>query len=382
MKRPNPFLFIFLGFVLKIYGWMKGQKIIRIDKIKAPAIVLSNHTSFYDFVYTTTAVYPKRINYIAAEKMFYDPTLGFFLRLARAIPKRLFFSDPTATIKGYKIVKNGCILGIFPEGQISAIGVTLWYNPAIAKLIKKSKVDVYMVKHKGAHLVNPPWTKNTFKGKIETTVEKILTPIEIKDMTEDEINQVIKEHLTFNSHAYNEVRKMKVKLNSIDNLESVIYRCPVCGKYDLESIHHALYCPNCQSTFEYTVYGSLGSYRIDQLYRAQEQEMKKLIDSDEPFLLKANVLLEGYVENRVKQIGLGEISLSRDEYLFKGIVNGKDTTYSFHPRSIPSLPTDLGINIQIYDESNLYQFVFDDNLLPTQFVIAGEYLYKKYNHIK
>jgi len=379
MKRPNLFLFTILGFLLKIYGWFKGQKIIRHDKIKAPAIILSNHTSFPDFAWTTNAVYPNRINYIAAEKMFYDPVLGFFLHLSRAIPKRLFYTDPTATIKAYKILKKGGIIGIFPEGQISAIGVTMEFNPAISKLIKKTKVDVFVIRHQGAHLVNPPWTKKSFRGKIETFVEKILTVEEIKSLSENDINEKIKEHLNFNSYLYNETRQMKVKLNDIDNLESIIYHCPVCGADELTSTHKELVCPKCHSHFEYTSLSTLGEYRIDLLYREQERLMREKIETDEDFFLYSKVKLEGYKDNRVKEIGEGELTLTKKKYYFKGIVEGKETEYTFDPKLIPSLPTDLGINIQIYDEKNLYQFVFDDPRLPTQFVIAGEALYHLLN---
>src|SRR3989339_115812 len=106
MKRPNIFLYSILGFLVKIFAYFKGQRITKKLKISGPAIILSNHTSFYDFIYTTAAMYPHRVSYLAANKMFYDPLLGFFLHLARAIPKSLFQSDPAATLKAFKILKR------------------------------------------------------------------------------------------------------------------------------------------------------------------------------------------------------------------------------------------------------------------------------------
>ncbi len=73
MKKPNGCLFWPLGGLLKVYAFIKGQRIIKKDKIKGPAITLSNHTSFYDFIYTTTALYPKRMNYLAHTKCFLIP---------------------------------------------------------------------------------------------------------------------------------------------------------------------------------------------------------------------------------------------------------------------------------------------------------------------
>jgi 1-acyl-sn-glycerol-3-phosphate acyltransferase len=168
MKRPNPFINIFLGFIIKIFALFKGQRVIKKCKITAPAIILTNHTSFYDFLYTAAAMYPKRVTYLAARKMFYEPGTGFFLRLARAIPKSLMQADSTATLKSLRILKKKGIISIFPEGQISPSGRSLKPAFSIAKFIKKANVNVYMVKHFGAGLVNPPWSKKSFKGRIET----------------------------------------------------------------------------------------------------------------------------------------------------------------------------------------------------------------------
>jgi len=376
MKRPNFFLYIFLGFLLRIFAFFKGQRIRKHVKIDKPAIILSNHTSFYDFVYTTTAVYPKRVNYLAASKMFYDPLLGFFLRLARAIPKCLFQTDPVATLKALKILKKNGIVGILPEGQISPIGVTLEYNPAIVKLIKKAKVSVYSVRHMGAYLVNPPWTKKSYAGRIETDIDLIVSSDEIMNLSEIEIEKRINDRLVFNTHEYNEHKKMRVKLKDIDNLESIIYHCPVCANDHLESRNTKLFCPDCKSEFIYDAFGKVGGYRLDKLYREQERLIAKKIEDDPNFSMSAEVRLEGYRNNRVKDIGNGKLTLGVLGYDFVGVEDGNPVQYHFNPQNILSLPSDLGINIQIYDNYKLYQFVFSEKRIPTQFVIAGEYFYK------
>lgn len=382
MKRPNPILYLILGFLLKIYAFFKGQRITRKTKIKGPAIILSNHTSFHDFVYTTVAAYPVRVSYLAAAKMFYDPLLGFFLRMARAIPKSLYQADPIATLNAFKILKLGGVVGIFPEGQISPIGVTLEYNPSIVKLVKKAKVPVYAITHKGAYLVNPPWTKKTFAGKVQTEVELILTKADIMNLSDVDISDRINNHLMFNTHEYNETARMRTKLNDITNLESVIYHCPVCGADDLTTTKKALICPACKSEFVYDNYGKVGGYRLDLLYREQERLIAEQFEKNPEFAMTSEVWLEGYQGKRVKEIGYGTLILDQNGYHFQGIVDDKDTKYDFSPQYIASLPSDLGRNIQIYQDYRLYQFVFADTRIPTQFVIAGEHIHKAFNHQK
>lgn len=381
MKRPNIILYSILGFFLKIYTIIKGQKIKRKVKIKAPCIVLSNHTSFPDFAYTTSAVYPKRVNYLGADKFFYDPVLGVVLKAARAIPKCLFQSDPASILKALRVLKKGGIIGIFPEGQISPVGVNMEHNPAIGKLLKKAKVDVYMVKHKNAYLVNPPWTNKSFRGPIETEINIIATKEDVNKLSIDELNQLVARSLRFNTHEYNEEKKVKFHLNDISNLESVIYHCPNCGEDHLVSEKEALICPDCGKKYVYDTYGQLDGIRLDHLYQVQEQIIQEKFDSNPDFTMSANVKLQSYRGNRVKEVGHGKFYLNRNGYKFIGEVDGNDTILEFSPEHIPSLPTDLGINVQIYKDYVLYQFVFDDIRLPTQFVIAGEYVYRIANQL-
>ncbi|MGD9909891.1 MAG: lysophospholipid acyltransferase family protein [Candidatus Izemoplasmatales bacterium] len=376
MKRPNPFLFFTLGGILKITGFFKGQRIQRLSKIKAPCIVLSNHTSFSDFIYTTAAIWPKRVNYIAASKMFLQPERGLWLRLARAIPKSLYQSDPRSTIATFNILKKGGIILIFPEGQISPTGVTIPMNPAIGKLLKKAKVPVYIVKHKFAYLVNPPWSTKTFAGKIETVVDQIASKEDLNHLSVEEINLLVKESLYFNTHEENEIQRNEYIVQDIDNLESVIYRCPSCHQEHLFTKGNQLICPDCHASFEYDVYGKIGGFRLDSLYHLQEQALQNEIDQNKEFTMSSPVRLEMFRDNNIVDVGEGTLTLSRNLYLFEGLVDGLPVNYQFQPSHIASLPSDLGINVQIYDHDQLYQFVFSDRHFPTKFVIASEYFYQ------
>lgn len=382
MKRPNPILFATLGILLKGYAYCKGQRITRKVKLTEPSIVLSNHTSFHDFIYTTAAIYPKRVNYLAADKMFYDPLLGFFLRLARAIPKCLFQSDMKATLAALGILKQGGILSVFPEGQISPIGVSMPYNPAIVKLVKKAKVPVYVVRHQGAYLVNPPWTKKTFKGRVQTIVDIIATKEEVLSLSEAELLEKVTNALSFNTHEYAISENVHVKLNDITNLESVIYRCPSCGKNHLESNQSKLVCPDCHVELRYDESGRIGEHRLDNLYHIQERVIQEQMDKDPDFHLTSPVRLETYRDDRVVDVGEGILVLDHSGYHFSGTIDQQRTVLEFKPDHIPTLPSDLGRNVQIYEGYTLYQFVMDDVRMPTQFVIAGEYLYQIANQMK
>lgn len=377
MKRPNWFLFITLGFLLKIFAWFKGQRIVKKVRIKGPAIALSNHTSFYDFIYTTAALYPYRVSYLAASKMFYEPLTGFFLRLARAIPKSLMQADPVATKKAFRILQNGGLVSIFPEGQISPTGTSLEPAFSIAKFIKRAGVDVYLVKHHNAYLVNPPWSKKTFKGRIETHKALLMTKNEIKESSEAVIYEKIMSSLYFSTSQFNAEKKYKYKLNDIRNLENVIYQCPKCLHEGLIAHNDRLICPSCHHEMIYDTFGRLDQQGIDDLFFQQRDRLIENIEKDHSYSLKGTCRLQSFRDERLVEVGQGEISLDQHGYTYHGTIDGKEVSQTFHISSTPTLPSDIGRNIQIYEGYQIYQFELDVPYLPTKFVHMGEYLYQK-----
>ena len=375
MKRPNIILNTTLGFLVKIFAYLKGQRIIKKCRIKGPAIILSNHTSFYDFIYTSAAMYPKRVSYLAAKKMFYETPTGFFLRLARAIPKSLMQADPVATLHAFRILKKKGIVSVFPEGQISPSGRSLTPAFAIAKFLKKANVNVYIVKHMCAGLSNPPWSKKTFKGKVETIKELIITKEELIDLTGDEIYKIVCDKLYHSESEYNLIKQYKYKLNDISNLENVIYQCPSCLHEGLTSKKHQLICPSCNHTIAYDTYGLLNGEGLDTLFIRQESLVRKEVDLNPNYQIEGHSRLMSFRNQKLVEVGSGIISLKRFEYTYKGTIDNEYKDLTFKVSSTPTLPSDIGRNIQIYEKDLIYQFEMDIKWLPTKIVHVGEYLH-------
>ncbi len=375
MKRTNLFLNLFFGFIIKIYAIIKGQRIIKNCKISGPAIILSNHTSFYDFIYTHAAMYPRRISYLAAKKMFYEPITGFFLRLARAIPKSLMQADASATLNVFRILRKKGIISIFPEGQISPSGRSLKPAFSIAKLLKKAGVNVYVVKHMGAGLVNPPWSKKSFKGKIETVKELIISKESLESMDIKDIYDIVCEKLFYSQSEDNSIKKYRYKLNDISNLENVIYQCPSCKHEGLISQKSKLICPNCNNTLAYDVFGRLENQGIDELFQRQEERVRKEIDEFPDYVFAAKTKLMSFRNKLLVVVGEGELVIKNFEYIYTGTIDDELKELRFKAGVIPSLPSDIGRNIQIYEGGQIYQFEMENKWMPTRMVHIGEYLY-------
>ncbi|HKM29538.1 MAG TPA: hypothetical protein VJZ51_02120, partial [Bacilli bacterium] len=235
-------------------------------------------------------------------------------------------------------------------------------------------------KHHNAYFVNPPWSKKTFPGRIETTKELIVTKEAISDMSYQEIYDLVVEKIYFNASEYNSKMDHSYRLNDISNLENVIYQCPNCNHQGLVSRKRDLFCPICQSSFIYDEKGRIGGYRIDHLFNNQQKTVQEQILKDTNYTLSSDVKLESFRNNRIVQVGFGILTLNQNEYIYQGVVDGVETTYHFDVKNTPTLPSDIGRNVQIYQGHQIYQFVFEDPKMPMMFVHAGEFMYHQFKN--
>lgn len=381
MKKPNVFYQIFLGSLLKLFTIFKGQKIVKKTKIKTPAIVLSNHTSFYDFMYTFSAIYPKRVNFLAARKMFHEKELKTFMKISRSIPKSLMETDLSSVKATLQILRKKGIIAIFPEGQISNSGSTMAFNPAISKLIRKAKVNTYIIKHYGAGLANPPWSKKTFKGPIQTEKVLLLNPSEIEELTSDEIHEKIVQELRYKPHEFIEKTNFKYKLNDITNLNNLFYLCQNCKTEGLVVKDNLLFCNNCKQAYEYNNQGFINDKPYEAFYKNQRDLVHQEIDDNPLFELSSSCKLISVKEDKMQVVGHGIITLNNDTYIYSGTINNEQVEKIFETKYISFLPSDIGRNIQIYEGKQVYQFELENPYLPTKYVLAGEYFYLKNNNL-
>ena len=379
MKRPNPFLWLPLAGLLKISAFLQGNRLTNKIKIQKPAIILSNHASFHDYVFVTAAVYPHRVTYMAAAKMFHEPNRRPFLKLARSIPICSFQGDVRAVATAFQILKKGGIIGIFPEGQIAYHGASLKPPFSIAKFLKKAGVNVYIIKNQNAYLMAPPWTNKIFKGKVLSSMQHLFTPEQLNDLDEEAIFERVEKGLYFDAGAFNKVAKYRYRVNDIANLENLIYQCPHCGFEGLEAKKNKLVCPKCHHELVYDEYGLLGGLSVFENYERQRIALEKEIEKQPNYSLSSPVELVRYHGDGLLKSGEGIVTLNRDAYTYRGTDNGQDVEYIFGTKHIQYLPTDIGFDIQIYDKYEVYQFYMKDKHLPTVFATAGEYFYRLKN---
>ncbi|MEA2101220.1 MAG: lysophospholipid acyltransferase family protein [Thermodesulfobacteriota bacterium] len=124
---------------------------------KGPAIIMANHTSFLDSL--MLGIFPKRhIWYMGKNSQFSGWFFPWFLRIARAFPVRRYLHDPQAIRNAIRIVEQGHILGVFPEGERSWDNHMLPFKQGTMRLVLALGLPVIPVGISGGYDLMPRWT--------------------------------------------------------------------------------------------------------------------------------------------------------------------------------------------------------------------------------
>ncbi len=109
------------------------------------AILVSNHVSFVDAVLLMAAS-PRPIRFIMDHRIFATPVLGTLFKLAKAIPIAPQKEDPVAYERAFaearKVLDDGDLLCIFPEGGLSKDGQLGEFKGGVMKVLMTHPVPV------------------------------------------------------------------------------------------------------------------------------------------------------------------------------------------------------------------------------------------------
>jgi 1-acyl-sn-glycerol-3-phosphate acyltransferase len=123
------------------------------------AVLLSNHTSFLDSI--ILGVFPKRyIWFMAKNSEYRGPFFSWALKRARAFPVRRYTNDVQAIRNAIRIVQQGHILGIFPEGERTWDNTLLPFKYGTIRLVLALGRPVIPVGISGAYELMPRWTSS------------------------------------------------------------------------------------------------------------------------------------------------------------------------------------------------------------------------------
>ena len=141
--------------------------------MSGPYIIVANHSSVFDGFLLLSSI-KSRITFLSAAYLFKKNVYGYILRVVGAIPVQRDGSDITALKKSIKVLTQGGILGIFPEGRIKNEKNNFSAKAGAAYLAVKKVVPILPIAIKGADKALPIGKKWPKFNRIEV---RIGTPI-------------------------------------------------------------------------------------------------------------------------------------------------------------------------------------------------------------
>lgn len=144
-----------LYYLLKIIGGpvfylLFFPKIIgkRHTRIKGKGIVICNHKSYWDPLFITV-IYRRQIYWMGKIELFKNKLIRAFFLAVKAFPVRRGEGDLPAIRHAFRLLRDGKLFGIFPEGTRVKTGELRRFEPGTAMIALKNDAPVIPMYIKG-----------------------------------------------------------------------------------------------------------------------------------------------------------------------------------------------------------------------------------------
>ncbi len=218
-----------------------------------PGLILANHNNLFDVIWLY-AMLRRPVFYAANEDLFRTWGLRRVIRWFGAFPKRKAAADVGAIRSIDTIVRGGGLVGVFPEGVRSWDGSNHALGPAIAKLIRRRAVPVYVCRFEGSYLAYPRWARRWRKIRVRALFTKLydsdtIPPDNGRILTD--ISEAIRTP-DFDPSFPGVARR---RGGLAVNITRLLYRCPSCGTVEgLKLVRpystNRVECSSCFSAWE------------------------------------------------------------------------------------------------------------------------------------
>jgi 1-acyl-sn-glycerol-3-phosphate acyltransferase len=171
-------------FLVRFVVWLLIHSVYRLDKRglenipeSGAAVIICNHVSFVDALIIAAAS-RRPIRFVMDHHVFRWPILSFVFKATRAIPIAPEREDAALKNKAFDDVAEalaaGELVGIFPEGRITANGEMSPFRPGITQIIARTPVlvipmrlsglwgSIFSRKHGSA--LSKPWKARPFRN--------------------------------------------------------------------------------------------------------------------------------------------------------------------------------------------------------------------------
>jgi len=113
---------------------------------RGPFIIIANHQHWLDPTVVGASVYPQQVHFMAKEELFKNSLFRWVFTAIGAYPVKRDRADLRAFRTTYQKIKEGNIVGIFPEGTRQKEGELGEAKRGVAQIVKKTGAEVVPVR--------------------------------------------------------------------------------------------------------------------------------------------------------------------------------------------------------------------------------------------
>ena len=147
---------------------------------KGGAVIVANHCSYLDPPVMASCIDSRIVHFMARDTLFKSRFAQWYFRKVRVIPIDRTRGDLGALRQAIATLKEGKVIGLFPEGTRSPDGQMREAKGGIGFLIAKGQVPVVPIYIEGTHQAFPKGASKLRPARLRARVGIPITPEEIK----------------------------------------------------------------------------------------------------------------------------------------------------------------------------------------------------------
>ena len=362
---------------------------------KEPAFFLMNHSCFLDLEIVPTVLYPRPFNIVATTDAFIGKE--WLMRQIGCISTNKFVTEMSLIRDMMYSVKNlKSSVVMFPEAGYGFDGRSLPLPDTLGKMVKMMGVPLCTIITKGAYHRDPLYN-NLQKRRVQVSADMkyLLSAEQIKEMSTEEIQEIILKEFSFDNFSWQKENKIKVSEPfRADYLNRLLYKCPTCGAEGrMVGKGTKISCPDCGKSYHMDEYGVLSAKEgktefshIPDWFAWQRERVKGEIEEGKYSVDLPCDIVMTLTDYKFYRVGEGRLRHSYDGFVLDGC-DGK-LHYEHKPLCSHSINSDfyfyqIGDVISFGNHDHLfYCFPKTKEDIVCKVRLAAEEIYKLRRHDK
>lgn len=210
-----------------------------------PAVIIANHACYVDFLFVGAAT-RRQVRFVTTAEIYRHPLARWLLRQVAAVPLRRFRPDVGATLEIRELLREGELVGIFPEGERAPLGNLQPALPAAAKLLTRVDCPVIPAGVSGNYDVGPRWAGQLRRRRVTV---RLGPPLELDGRDATQVIDTALRRLISEDPQPVDLSRLP-----LDRLHRVVWACPNCREEERWQAAR-LRCGACETHWQPTAEG-------------------------------------------------------------------------------------------------------------------------------